>query len=78
MFSRKLINGNYEYSIRINDGTLFWIGEGTIKDALTDQEKAELDSRGWKGTSYHWSSTKTVTAVNQQNIWNGYISKYDY
>ena len=78
MFSRKLINGNYEYSIRINDGTLFWIGEGTIKDALTDQEKAEFDSRGWKGTSYYWSSSKTVTAVNQQNIWNGYISKYDY
>ena len=78
MFSRKLINENYEYSIRINDGTLFWIGEGTIKDALTDEEKAEFDSRGWKGTSYHWSSTKTVTAVNQQNIWNGYISKYDY
>lgn len=23
MFSRKLINENYEYSIRINDGTLF-------------------------------------------------------
>lgn len=76
MFSRKLINGNYEYSIRINDGTLFWIGEGTIKDALTDQEKAEFDSRGWKGTSYYWSSTKTVTAVNQQDIWNSYLSQY--
>lgn len=76
MFSRKLINGNYEYSIRINDGTLFWIGEGTIKDALTDQEKAEFDSRGWKGTSYYWSSSKTVTAVNQQDIWNSYLSQY--
>lgn len=76
MFSRKLINGNYEYSIRINDGTLFWIGEGTIKDALTDQEKAKFDSRGWKGTSYYWSSSKTVTAVNQQDIWNSYLSQY--
>lgn len=75
MFSRKLINGNYEYSIRINDGTLFWIGEGTIKDALTDQEKAEFDSRGWKGTSYYWSSTKTVTAINQQDVWNSYLSQ---
>lgn len=76
MFSRKLINGNYEYSIRINDGTLFWIGEGTIKNALTDQEKAEFDSRGWKGTSYYWSSYKTVTAVNQQDIWSSYLSQY--
>ena len=78
IFTRRLINGNYEYFLReAGNGTIIWIGEGTLKDGLSDEDKAQLTPNGWNLSSYSWASgNQTVTEVNQQNIWNGYISKY--
>lgn len=78
IFSRKLINANYEYFLReASNGTIIWIGEGTLKDGLSDGDKAQLTPNGWNLSSYSWASgNQTVTEVNQQNIWNSYMSKY--
>ena len=79
IFSRKLINTNYEYVLREkNNGVIIWIGEGTLKDALGDEDKAQLTSNGWKLRNYDWTNYPTITEVNQQDIWNSYISRYDY
>lgn len=79
IFSRKLINTNYEYVLREkNNRVIIWIGEGTLKDALGDEDKAQLTSNGWKLRNYDWTNYPTITEVNQQDIWNSYISRYDY
>ena len=79
IFSRKLINTNYEYILREkNNGTIIWIGEGTLKDALSNEDKAQLTSNGWKLRNYDWTNYSTITEVNQQDVWNSYISRYDY
>ena len=79
IFSRKLINTNYEYVLREkNNGVIIWIGEGTLKDALGDEDKAQLTSNGWKLRNYDWTNYPTITEVNQQDIWNSYISRYSY
>lgn len=79
IFSRKLINTNYEYVLREkNNGTIIWVGEGTLKDALSDEDKAQLTSNGWKLRNYNWINYSTITEVNQQDVWNSYISRYKY
>ena len=80
IFSRKLIDTNYEYVLREkNNGTIIWIGEGTLKNNLSDEDKAQLTSNGWKLRNYDWTNSySTITEVNQQDIWNSYISRYDY
>lgn len=79
IFSRKLIDTNYEYILREkNNGTMIWIGEGTLKNALSDEDKAQLTSNGWKLRSYDWTNYSTITEINQQDIWNSYISGYSY
>lgn len=79
IFSRKLIDTNYEYILREkNNGTMIWIGEGTLKNNLSDGDKANLTLNGWNLRSYDWTNYSTITEVNQQDIWNSYISRYDY
>ena len=79
IFSRKLINESYEYFLReASNGTIIWIGEGTLKDGLSDEDKANLTPNGWNLSSYNWTDSQTVREVNQQNIWNSYISEYSF